>query len=108
MSWDIWLAVEVDGKDVEVVPSVNYTHNCNGMIRAAGFDRWPYELDGMHCGDFCRRLETTLGRLRADPGWFRTMNPPNGWGDYDSLVQVLSELLDSFDRFPSATVRVSA
>ena len=108
MSWDIWLAVEVDGKDVEVVPSVNYTHNCNPMIRSAGFEEWPYKLDGMHCGDFCRRLDVTLQRLKADPGWFRTMNPPNGWGDYDSLVRVLGELLDAFDRYPSATVRVSA
>ena len=108
MSWDIWLAVEVDGKDVEVVPSVNYTHNCNPMIRAAGFEEWPYDLDGMLCREFCRRLDATLRELRADPKTFRFMNPVNGWGDYDSLVRVLGEVLDSFDRYPSATVRVSA
>lgn len=108
MSWDIWLAVEVDGHEVEVTPSVNYTHNCNHMIRAAGFEEWPYELDGMHCGDFCRRLDVTLQRLRSDPDRLRAMNPPNGWGDYDRLVSVLSEVLDDFGRYPSATVRVSA
>ena len=108
MSWDIWLSVEVDGKDVEIVPSVNYTHNTNSMIRAAGFEEWPYRIDGMGCREFCKRLDATLEELRSDPTSFRFMNPGNGWGDYDSLVRVLSEVLDAFDSYPSATVRVSA
>ena len=108
MSWDIWIAVEVDGTEVEVVQSVNYTNNCNPMIHAAGFADFPYEVNGMGCEEFCSRLDSTLRTLRSDPKSFRFMNPENGWGDYDSLVRVLSEVLDSFDRFPSATVRVSA
>ena len=108
MSWDIWLAVEVDGKEVEIADGEGYTHNCNNMVRAAGFVEWPYEVDGMTSREFCEKLDAALQALRANPAWFRRMNPENGWGDYDGLVRILDRVLDSFDRFPSATVRVSA
>ena len=108
MSWDVWLETEVDGHAVELVDSINYTHNCNGMIRDAGFAEWPYELGGMTSAEFCAKLNDTLHTLRANRAKYEAMNPENGWGSYDSLLPVLTEILDKFSRFPSGEVKVSA
>lgn len=110
MSWDIWLTTEVDGRTVTIEDAgdFNYTHNCNRMIRHAGFEEWPYQLDGMPAGDFCKRLDAVLVAFREDPDRYREMNPENGWGDFDSLHLLLTEVLDSFDPFPSARVGCSA
>ena len=108
MSWDVSLTVDVDGSPIDFGECFYYTHNTNPMIREAGFREWPYEVDGMLCRHFCDRLDGTLRVLRSDPERFRAMNPENDWGDYDSLLTVLADLLDTFDRFPSATVRMWA
>jgi hypothetical protein len=107
MSWDIALVAIIDYQEVEIVPDINYTHNTNRMIRQAGFTEWP-DVDGMPCPEFCRKLSNTLTNLQADPDRWRAMNPPNGWGSYDSLVPVLESILANFGRFPSGTVRCSA
>lgn len=108
MSWDVWLATEVDGHEVEITPSFNYTHNCNPMIRLAGFEQWPYELNGMACRQFCSKLADALHEMRRTPDRYRAMDPENGWGDFDSLRTQLTKIHDTFDRYPSATVRCSA
>lgn len=65
----------------------NYTHNCNNMMREANFD-WIYNLDGLKVKDTLPQFEMMLANLKADPEKFRAMNPANGWGDYNSLVEL--------------------
>lgn len=108
MSWDIWLTTELDGHDIEVGESFNYTHNCNGMIRDTGFDEWPSEVDGWVSGDLARQLDLAIRKLEEDPKKYRAMNPSNGWGDYDSLLRVLRQVRDQCRTYPSAKVRISA
>lgn len=107
MSWDFSLEVEVDGIAVWITDDINYTHNCNPMIRAAGFEAWPH-VYGWRAGSVGLILGHTLSKMRADPAKFRAMNPANGWGDYDGLLQVLDRIHADCETFPSATVRVSA
>lgn len=107
MSWDVWLEAEVDGTAVTLIDSVNYTHNCNRMIREAGFAEWPKGLDGMNCLTFIQKLDAALVAMIGDRPKFRAMDPDNGWGDFDSLFRVLNEISASFSPFPSGTVRCS-
>lgn len=91
----------------------NYTHNCNGMIAAAyetvsgegtgqGDDwlarvigpTWWGRLDGSTGSDGAAYLTAIIQGLEADPDRYRAMNPENGWGDYDSLLKVLTEMRD--------------
>lgn len=109
MSWDIWLAVDVDGQSVELPDTWrNYTHNCNRMVRDAGLEEWPYEVAGWSADRLGRRLADTIECLERDPEKYRAMNPANGWGDYDSLLVALREVLASCERYPSARVGMSA
>jgi hypothetical protein len=93
----------------------NYTHNCNGMIRAAlevdGFDvedhwlvgpSWWKHLDGRNGAEGGAFLDRIIRNLEADPARFRAMNPPNGWGDYDSLAKVLTEMRNAVPEWPCA------
>lgn len=98
----------------------NYTHNTNGMI-AAAFEAvsgeateqaggplgrvigaaWWDRLDGA-TGEAGREyLSRIIEGLEADPARFQAMNPPNGWGDYDSLLKVLREMRDAVPAEPS-------
>lgn len=109
MSWAVWLVTEVDDHEVSVDDrGLNYTHNCNGMIRDAGFDEWPYEVDGWKARDLAMVLERVITNLEADPKKYRAMNPENGWGDYDSMLDELRKVKDYCRIYPSATVRMSA
>jgi hypothetical protein len=109
MSWDINLYVTVDGHTVELPETwVNYTHNCNRMIRFAGLVEWPYEVAGWQADRLGRRLREVLVDMEANPATFRAMDPDNGWGSYDSLVPVLRKVAEMCERFPSATVRMCA
>lgn len=108
MSWDVWLEGEFDGQTIDLVESVNYTHNCNGMIRDNGMPEWPYSLDGMPSDEFCTKLKDTIASMMGNLAELREQNPENGWGDVDSLLSVLIDIYTKFTRFPSGIVRCCA
>jgi len=119
MSYDIWLEtppreetcehcggtgrVNTGGQDLDL--DWNYTTNCAWMWREAGADLAAF--DGDPAGECAPLLRVAIGVLEADPEHFRSQNPPNGWGDYDSLVDRLKALLEAFDESPEAIVKVS-
>jgi hypothetical protein len=91
VSWDAYF----DGLDW------NYTHNTTPMIyqvlEEAGValaerEPWYQRLNGMTGREARDYLQVIVGGLEADPARFRAMNPPNGWGSYDDLLQVLREM----------------
>lgn len=84
MSWSI--GFKLNGIKLENC-EWNYTHNCNNMMRDAGYN-WIYDLHEKKVIDTIDNFEHMLANLKADPEKFRVMNPPNGWGDYDSLVEI--------------------
>lgn len=108
MSWDATCYVVVDGQEVVIGDTFNYTHNTNSMIRKAGFAGWNNETlsEGVSCKWFCDQLEAVLDEMASDMGIYRAMNPANGWGDADRLHAYLEGMLATFRPFPSAMVRV--
>jgi predicted N-acyltransferase len=122
MSWDADLVVEVDGNRL-MVGEWNYTHNCNAMaatvLEEVGQQvekhwlighmggSWFDKLDGLDSTKGAELLRVIIDGLEADPKRFRAMNPANGWGDYDSFLDVLTKMRRKALEFPSAKWSVS-
>lgn len=103
MSWDASFAEDC----------WNYTHNCNAMICEAMRVLWPDEepekhwlighmggswfhhLDGMNAAEGYEFLKSVCDELELRPRKYGRMNPPNGWGDYRSLVRMLREMQEA-------------
>lgn len=109
MSWDASLHPGLPHSDCgrdelcEELRWWNYTHNTNRMIygaldsdRGSHVRAWYLELlHGRSGPDGAAGLARILSGLRADPGRWRKLNPSNGWGDYDRLVQILTQMRDA-------------
>lgn len=105
VSYDIDLVIDTGGPEPHSIDICwNYTSNCAPMWRAAGVDL--AEFDGQPVKHCIEPLLSGINAMRRDPARFRAMNPPNGWGDYDTLLQALMALLRHFRAHPKATVEV--
>lgn len=116
MSADLWLSYEAGGEceDEECqflhsfqVFNINVTYNLSPMLRKCGW-KWDRErLDGKKAADIAEAVEATLIKLKADPEKFREMNPPNGWGTYDGLVEQWERFSRAVAHYPDAIVGTS-
>lgn len=52
-------------------------------------------------------LQHICRRMESDPTTYEAMNPPNGWGDYKSWLEFLTEWRDLCEAHPLTTVGVS-
>lgn len=100
----------------------NFTHNTNGMIEwvlgdavagtsqpwwsklgghdGLGHGAWWDLLDGKTGHQAAPLLDGIVEGLSKQPNRFREMNPPNGWGNYDMLLTILSEMRDASHECP--------
>ena len=102
MSLDVYLT--------NTIYSSNITHNLNKMAEAAGIYEalWrPDEIGIYEANQLIPILKGGLERLKKFPDMFKTLNPSNGWGDYDGLVKFVEEYLEACENNPDASVRVS-
>lgn len=106
MSYDVDLVIRTGGEDLASVGwGWNYTSNCSPMWREAGANL--ADFHGKLASDCLPVLQSAIQTLRADPKRFTSMNPPNGWGSYETLLPALEELAAQFAGHPKATVQVS-
>lgn len=115
VSWDAYLTDDRGHSEGQW----NYTHNCNRMIAAALLaadatetpmttgplgpaigPAWWDHLDGMTGEESKPFLAKIIAELRAHPEAYRPMNPENGWGSYDSLLEVLQEMHAAIPEWP--------
>ncbi|NTF16995.1 hypothetical protein G6L37_00950 [Agrobacterium rubi] len=104
MSLDVYL--KIDGTTVY---DDNITHNLTAMADAAGCYEamWrPDEIGITKAGQLVEPLKAGLMSLVTDPTRFETMNPPNGWGSYDALVEFVTAYLKACTQNPDAEVAV--
>ena len=104
MSLDVYL--------VESVPSdvfeANITHNLGMMAREAGvYDALWRPGEDVRAKDILPTLKQGLKNLRYNPERYIAFNPPNGWGDYSTLVNFLTKYIRACEDYPNARVRVS-
>lgn len=92
------------------VYAANITHNLNTMAEAAGIykELWrPDEIGVTHACQLISPLADGLGALKSDPYKFRLLNPANGWGNYEGLINFVERYLGACREHPNATVSVS-
>ena len=96
--------------DNNEVFSANITHNLGKMAGRAGIYEYLWRPDefGIEVAeDLIEPLRVGLARLRADPEAYRELNPSNGWGCYEGLVEFVERYLDACQEWPDAKVSVS-
>jgi hypothetical protein len=106
MSLDVYLE--------EVMPcevySANITHNLGQMASEAGLYEalWRPEEIGITCAkQLIPLLEQGINALVLNPDKFKALNPENGWGDYDGLVNFCKKYLDACRNNPESVISVS-
>ena len=104
MSYDVSLYIDTGNAEVEV-GWWNYTTNCAPMWRHAGADL--ADMKNKTAGEVAPIIAAAVQRMRDDPDTYRAMNPPNGWGDYDSCLKFLAEVAEACATHHKATVHVS-
>jgi hypothetical protein len=93
-----------DGEIVDIVDG--HTYNLSPMWRLAGvFTASSSELEGELAASAGTRAAIGLLRAVTDPAAFRALNPPNGWGDYDGFVEVLTRFAIACADHPTGIVR---
>jgi len=90
--------------------SDNITHNLGTMAEAAGIYKhlWrPEDIGITTARQLIEPLRAGLELLRSDPERFKKLNPANGWGDYEGLVEFVERYLLACETFPEADVHAS-
>lgn len=104
MSWDIWLEADCGGADNARIEGADwsYTYNTNPMLQKAGIDikKWP----GKRARDVIVELGVGIQVMESNSISMRDLNPRNGWGDFDSLLEVLKEIQKYFIQYPTAYI----
>jgi hypothetical protein len=88
----------------------NVTHNLNRMADEAGIYKhlWrPDEIGVTKASQLIEPLREGLAKLLAEPQRFEALNPANGWGSYDGLVNFVQEYLHACEENRDADVSVS-
>lgn len=96
-----------DGGETTVVWHRNITHNLGRMAEAAGLYHalWrPEEIGATHAHMLVGRLEEGIRKLTSDPDRFTPLNPANGWGTYEQLVDFTRSFLAACNAHPDCTV----
>jgi len=112
MSLDVSLIVTecpTCGRSEEVFDG-NITHNLNTMAKEAGvYDAmWnPEKIGATEANQLISILAQGLNNLVSNPAKFRKMNPENGWGTYDGLVEFVTKYLVACQDHPTAIIEVS-
>lgn len=87
----------------------NITHNLGKMAKEAGIytELWsPEELGITKAHQLIDPLTNGLLRLLESPEHFEKINPVNGWGDYNGLVNFVTQYLIACRKYPNAYVSV--
>lgn len=88
----------------------NVTHNLGSMADKAGvyYACWrPEEKGWKTAADITPALEKGLTKLQNNPEQYKALNPDNGWGSYDGLVEFVTEYLKACKKYPDAEIEVS-
>ena len=106
MSLDVYL---IKVKPTSVY-SANITHNLGKMAEKAGIYKalWrPEEIGIKKAKDLIPILEAGLEKLKRKPAYFKKLNPKNGWGSYEDLIEFVENYLAACRENPTAKIEVS-
>jgi hypothetical protein len=93
----------------EQVYTANITHNLNLMAKEAELYKvlWcPEKLNIKYANELLTPLTEGLYKLKKDPKKFKQLNPKNGWGTYESLIEFVENYIKACYKYPNAIVSV--
>lgn len=88
----------------------NITHNLNTMAMEAGVYQYlwrPDEIGITKAAELIEPLTIGLATLENDPVHFKKLNPENGWGRYEDLVEFVRSYLKACKENPDAEIYIS-
>jgi hypothetical protein len=94
----------------------NITHNLGKMAEQVMLESgitlrdvlwYPHEKGLCYAKDIAELLDEAFNILLADPDYFKTFNPSNGWGDYDGLENFVYKYRNACWDNPEAEIGVS-
>lgn len=85
----------------------NYTHNVTPMWHKAKIYDELYNSDGKHPKEIMEKLRLGLKDMQDNRKEYKILDPDNGWGDCDSAMAFLSDIIDACSRFPEGTIHIS-
>lgn len=116
--WELWYPnVECPhckgtGKKDESPGGGQFTWNILPMYYKAMASKWTEGknfsamFDMRRAGDLIEIFKTGVSEMEKDPQTYRSMNPVNGWGNYDIALENLKAMLIFCEEHPNATMRV--
>lgn len=102
------LDIDVVGLKGGRVFEANITHNLGEMATECGlYDvMWRPEEHGLtQCETAIPVLRKGVAELAGNRERYERFNPENGWGSYDILLRVATELLEACENIPCGTIR---
>lgn len=104
MSLDLWLSSPVchacDRFDNS--QSLNYTYNCSPMWHEIyPDDKGMIMVDGMTGEESLPKLRHAMNEFEKNPDKFISMNPPNGWGSFESFKGYIYSLIREAKEHPT-------
>jgi len=103
MSWDVYLHKKkwMDDK-IEVG---NHTYNVSPMYsKAMGITI--SDLDGKKCNEVLPLLIKGRQEMIDNPEIYKKMNPPNGWGSYETAVLFLGDIIIACEKHKDYKIEV--
>lgn len=79
------------------------TYNVFPMFTKAGI-RSVRDFDGWTASDCIKPLNQFIERMESDPDAYKALNPPNGWGSYETALEWLKSFHDICVAHPLAIV----
>jgi hypothetical protein len=106
MSWDVSLSCD---SCHHTIGDWNYTSNITPMLSIArgayegssGPIKWSTDLDGATGPEGKKIIDGIIKDLESAPTYYRSLNPKNGWGDYDSILETLKEMSAAVPEAPT-------
>lgn len=109
MSYDIDLVIDTGGPEPARLQDEywNYTSNVAPMWRLAMPETDGLAgLHGVQAGEAAKVLRVGIAHMENEPAVYRALNPANNWGDFESQLDALKQLMAWCERHPRATVEV--
>jgi len=106
LDFSLWVKVIDEDNPQGELFTANYTHNVTPMWRLAGVYDALYMSKGQKAGDLVNILLMGVACMVKGSGNYIALNPPNGWGDYETALVFLRKVLAACAAHPDAIVDV--
>ena len=91
-----------------LVYHANITHNMADMAKSCGLwePLWrPHENGYERAGDLVEPIAEGIGRLMEDPDEMQKLNPSNGWGSFDALLEFARSTMAACQVYQDAHIK---